>query len=65
MAKESAPIVEGKTERKILGCKVDTFIGIFNMAIGAIMIFYSIFSLFDISFDSELVIDYIFKVYYM
>ena len=61
--KDVSPVEVKGEERKILGCKVDTFIGILNMGIGALMIFYSIFSLLDISFDDQMVIDYFFKVY--
>ena len=53
---------EERKEKVIMGCKISTWFRLFNAAIGACMILYSVFSFFQLGGDSVVLV-YSFKVY--
>ena len=55
-------------EKEMLGCKLSTWAKVINMALGALMVFYSIISFFSVAldvFDASPILIISFKIYEM
>ena len=61
MAKETEE--EKREERKMMGCGCSFWVKLLNMCLGALMMFYSIFSFFEVHLNNNAVIIYMFKSY--